>query len=98
VTQAIMESALKNGIWAVLFTALLFWVLKDQGKREDLARQENAKREERYQVLLEALSDCFVELKDKIHYSMETFDRRVVHLEDKDKSKAHDHEWRRKGE
>lgn len=33
-TQQIIELAIKNGLWAVLFTFLLIYVLKDSSKRE----------------------------------------------------------------
>lgn len=51
--QDIMKMAASQGLWAVLFVALLFWVLK-----------ENAKREENYQKLLQDLTDKFEILED----------------------------------
>lgn len=35
----ILELAVKNGLWAVLFSALLIFVLKDSAKREDEYQQ-----------------------------------------------------------
>ena len=51
--QDIMKMAASQGLWAVLFVALLFWVLR-----------ENAKREENYQKLLQDLTDKFEILED----------------------------------
>jgi hypothetical protein len=51
--QDIMKMAASQGLWAVLFVALLFWVLK-----------ENAKREENYQKLLQDLTNKFEILED----------------------------------
>jgi hypothetical protein len=51
--QDIMKMAASQGLWAVLFVALLFWVLK-----------ENAKREENYQTLLQNLTNKFEILED----------------------------------
>jgi preprotein translocase subunit YajC len=51
--QEVMKMAASQGLWAVLFVALLFWVLK-----------ENAKREENYQKLLQDLTDKFEILED----------------------------------
>ena len=49
----IWELIISQGIFAVLFVLLLFYVLK-----------ENGKREERYQKLLEELSKNYEGLKD----------------------------------
>ena len=51
--QDIMKMAASQGLWAVLFVALLFWVLR-----------ENAKREENYQKLLQDLTNKFEILED----------------------------------
>ena len=51
----IIKLALSQGIYAVLFVFLLFWVLK-----------ENSRRERNYQMLLEKFSDNFDELGKKI--------------------------------
>lgn len=50
--KGIIELALTQGLWAVLFVFLLFWVLR-----------ENARREENYQSIISKLSDnlCIVE-------------------------------------
>ncbi len=45
--------AASQGLWALLFVALLFWILR-----------ENAKREENYQTLLQNLTDKFEILED----------------------------------
>lgn len=51
--QEVMKMAASQGLWALLFVALLFWVLR-----------ENAKREENYQQLLQDLTDKFGILED----------------------------------
>lgn len=37
--DSILELAVKNGLWAVLFSALLIFVLKDSNKRENEYQQ-----------------------------------------------------------
>lgn len=51
--QEILKLAASQGLWAALFVALLFWVLK-----------ENAKREGNYQQLLQDLTGKLVILED----------------------------------
>ena len=51
--QEIIKLAASQGLWAVLFVALLFWVLR-----------ENAKREGNYQQLLQELTSKLVILED----------------------------------
>ncbi|HHW03427.1 MAG TPA: bacteriocin [Thermoanaerobacterales bacterium] len=51
--QEILKMAASQGLWAVLFVALLFWVLR-----------ENAKREANYQQLLQDLTNKFGILED----------------------------------
>ena len=46
--QEIIKVAATQGLWALLFVALLFWVLR-----------ENAKREDNYQQLLQELTGKF---------------------------------------
>ena len=58
----ILVQALSNGIFAGLFIWLLFFVLK-----------ENAKREEKYQKLLEELSKNYECLKDAFCLFKEDF-------------------------
>lgn len=48
VEQEVIKIAATQGLWAVLFVALLFWVLR-----------ENAKREGSYQKLLSELTEKF---------------------------------------
>jgi hypothetical protein len=48
VEQEIIKVAATQGLWALLFVALLFWVLR-----------ENAKREDNYQQLLLDLTGKF---------------------------------------
>lgn len=51
--QEVLKIAASQGLWAVLFVALLYWVLK-----------ENAKREAKYQELLSELTNKFGVLED----------------------------------
>lgn len=51
--QEVMKMAASQGLWAVLFVALLFWVLR-----------ENAKRESNYQDLLQDLTKKLGILED----------------------------------
>jgi len=51
--QEVLRLAASQGLWAVLFVALLYWVLK-----------ENAKRESKYQELLSELTNKFGVLED----------------------------------
>lgn len=51
--QEILKMAASQGLWALLFVALLFWVLR-----------ENAKREANYQELLQELTNKFGILED----------------------------------
>jgi hypothetical protein len=53
VEQEIIKVAATQGLWALLFVALLFWVLR-----------ENAKREDNYQQLLQDLTGKFGVLED----------------------------------
>lgn len=46
VLPKLLEAAVKDGLWAVLFTALLWWVLRDTKTRED-----------RYYTIISTLSD-----------------------------------------
>lgn len=51
--QEIIKMAASQGLWALLFVGLLFWVLR-----------ENAKREANYQQLLQDLTSRFGILED----------------------------------
>lgn len=51
--QEIMKMAASQGLWALLFVGLLFWVLR-----------ENGKREANYQQLLQDLTNKFGVLED----------------------------------
>lgn len=51
--QEVLKMAASQGLWAVLFVALLFWVLR-----------ENAKREANYQDLLQDLTKKLGILED----------------------------------
>lgn len=51
--QEVLKLAASQGLWAMLFVVLLFWVLK-----------ENARRESKYQELLSELTSKFGVLED----------------------------------
>ena len=51
--EKILELASTQGIWAVLTVALIFYILKNQEKR-DLRQEE---REEKYQDIISNLTD-----------------------------------------
>ena len=56
--EEIFSQATANGIWAVLFVALLFFILQD-----------SAKREKKYQETISKLNqhlDCVEDIKDEI--------------------------------
>jgi len=51
--QEVFNLAIKNGLWAVLFTGLLIFVIKD-----------STKREKKYQDIIKELSDSLAIVKD----------------------------------
>ena len=51
--QEVFNLAIKNGLWAVLFTGLLIFVIKD-----------STKREKKYQDIIKELSDSLSIVKD----------------------------------
>ena len=56
--EEIFSQATANGIWAVLFVALLFFILQD-----------SAKREKKYQETISKLNqhlDCVEDIRDEI--------------------------------
>lgn len=68
----IFKMAVNQGMWAVLFVALLFYVLKEQEKRD----KKSEEREKNYQGIISKLTDKLSildnvsedvkEIKDKI--------------------------------
>ena len=52
----VMELALGQGLWAVLYVYLFFRMLNDNKSREERVIQENREREERYQATIDTLS------------------------------------------
>jgi uncharacterized protein YktB (UPF0637 family) len=56
----IFKMAVQQGLWAVLFVALLFYILKEQKKRDEKAEE----REEKYQDIITRLTDKFNILED----------------------------------
>ena len=61
--DAIMETAITQGLWSGLFVALFFWVLR-----------ENAKREGKYQEIIDKLTQKFEHLENGIDYIKLKFD------------------------
>ena len=61
--NAIIEQAVTQGLWAALFVGLLFWILK-----------ENAKRESKYQDIIDKLTQKFEHLENGIDYIKAKFD------------------------
>lgn len=61
----ILESALSQGIWAVLTVVLLFYIIRTQERRDE----KQDEREKKYQELLNSLSEKFAviyNIKDDI--------------------------------
>jgi uncharacterized protein YktB (UPF0637 family) len=56
----IFKMAVQQGLWAVLFVVLLFYILKEQKKRDEKAEE----REEKYQDIITRLTDKFNILED----------------------------------
>ncbi|AZV56087.1 BhlA/UviB family holin-like peptide [Clostridium sp. AWRP] len=56
----ILKIAVNQGLWAVLFVVLLFYILKKQEERDKKAEE----REERYQDIISKLTDKFNILED----------------------------------
>lgn len=68
--QQIFELALKNGLWAVLFLFLLFYILKD-----------SAKREKKYQDTIEKLSkhlETVNDIKEQVNNIVEIITEPVI--------------------
>ncbi|MBV7275468.1 BhlA/UviB family holin-like peptide [Clostridium thailandense] len=65
----ILDLAMQQGIWAVLFVALLFFVLNENSKREAKYQEIISKLTDKFQRIEEGL-DCIKEdvkeVKDKI--------------------------------
>ncbi len=59
-----LEVAKTQGLWAVLFVVLLFWVLK-----------ENSKREAKYQGIIEMLTQKFENIEKGIENLHDKFER-----------------------
>jgi preprotein translocase subunit YajC len=62
--QEVIKMAASQGLWALLFVVLLFWVLR-----------ENAKREEKYQNILQDLTNRLLVLEDIQHKVCKISDR-----------------------
>ncbi|SMC17103.1 BhlA holin family protein [Clostridium acidisoli DSM 12555] len=56
----VLKMAMQQGMWAVLFVVLLFYVLKEQEKRDKKAEE----REGKYQEIINKLTDKFSILED----------------------------------
>jgi Tfp pilus assembly protein PilN len=58
--QEVLKMAITQGIWAVLFVALLFYVLRTQEKRE----AHSAEREDKLMEHLDHLTTAFDDMKE----------------------------------
>lgn len=56
----VLKMAMQQGMWAVLFVVLLFYVLREQEKRDKKAEE----REGKYQEIINKLTDKFSILED----------------------------------
>ncbi len=56
----LFKMAMQQGMWAVLFVVLLFYILKKQEERDEKAEEREAK----YQDIIEKLTDKFSILED----------------------------------
>lgn len=74
--EELIKIAAPNGLYAVLFVFLLFWVLKENSKREDKYQDTIGKLADKLTVVetiqkdicifKEDIKNCFVDLKDEI--------------------------------
>lgn len=65
----VMELAMQQGIWAVLFVALLFFVLNENSKREGKYQDIISKLTEKFECIeqgLNTIKDDVKEVKDKM--------------------------------
>lgn len=67
----VMELALGQGLWAVLYVYLFFRMLNENKSREERFLQENREREERYQATIDTLSGS---IEAKVVKLQETLD------------------------
>lgn len=58
--QEVLKMAMQQGMWAVLFVVLLFYILKKQEERDKKAEE----REGKYQEIIGKLTDKFSILED----------------------------------
>lgn len=66
--EEIFKLSLSQGLWAALFVCLLFYVLKQQEKRDEKADT----REEKYQTIIQDLSDKYSEIAKDVKEIKET--------------------------
>ncbi|MTK11092.1 MAG: bacteriocin [Clostridiaceae bacterium] len=65
----ILDLAVQQGIWAVLFIALLFFVLNENSKRESKYQEIISQLTDKFQCIedgLNCIKDDVKEVKDKI--------------------------------
>lgn len=60
----ILKMVASQGVYAALFVYLLFYVLKENSKREEKYQKINSKREERYQDIISELSSKLTIVED----------------------------------
>lgn len=67
--EKILDLAVQQGIWAVLFIALLFFVLNENSKRESKYQEIISQLTDKFQCIEEGLNcikEDIKEVKDKI--------------------------------
>ncbi|ADQ04411.1 hypothetical protein Calow_0843 [Caldicellulosiruptor owensensis OL] len=80
--QEIIKLAMSQGLWAVLFVALLFYVLRENSKRESELRKTIDNLAEKFEILksieesLRALIHDITEVKDDVDEIKSTMYRR----------------------
>ena len=65
--DAVLEQALKNGIWATLFVAYFIFTQKMNQKREEDCKKTNDERELRYINTIEKNQEVIKNLSEALH-------------------------------
>lgn len=74
IVSKIIELALGQGLWAVLYIYLFFRMLNENKVREERILAENKAREDRYQSTIDRLSNS---IEAKVAHIQETLDDMV---------------------
>lgn len=62
----VVKTVISSGIFGVLFVSLLWWILREQKARDEEARSQACKREERLMSFVESISPVLTQIKDEI--------------------------------